>query len=153
MIRYESTGRVGVSAVRKIQEEIGAIGRVWWQGALGFDVGEIDRPMVLSGSTKLFHGPGIPDADDVFMAWTDALFILERLSDWSKRFKIKWRIGMNDDDWGSIDPSGFSGPLLGQMKKWARRVGAREIEKGTWVVPGERLDELTKKYKGRPPNS
>lgn len=147
MIRYESTGKVGVSAARKIQGEVGAIRRTWWQGALGFDVGEIEQPLVLSGSTKLFHGPGIPDEDDVFMAWTDASFILEHLRRWSKQFKIKWHLRMNEDDWGSIDPSGLSRPLLNQMVKWSRRIGAVEIEKGTWVAPGERLDELMRKYR------
>ena len=149
MIRYESTGRVGVSSARKIQKEVGAIRRPWWNGALGFDVDEIDQPVVLSGSTPLFRARGIPDGDDVFMAFADAAFVLERLSDWSRRFKIKWHIGMNDDDWGSIDPSGFSRPLLGQMNKWARRARAAPAGDGTWSVSGERHEELFRKHKGR----
>ena len=148
MIRYESTGKVGVSAARKIQEEIGAIARTWWQGALGFDVGEIVHPVLLSGSTRLFHGPGIPYEDDVFLAFADAAFILDHLRRWSKEFKIKWHVRMNDDDWGSIDPSGFSGPLLGQMAKWARRAGAFEIKKGTGSVSSERHADLMRIYKG-----
>lgn len=149
MIHYASTHKVKASTCRKIQEEVGAIRREWWRGALGFDVDEADRPVVLSGSTPLFHKTGVPDEDDLFMAFGDASFILSRLEAWSKRFKIKWHVRMNDADWGSIDATGFSRPLLDQMVKWAHRVGATEVERGTWVLSGERMDELLRKYKAR----
>jgi hypothetical protein len=149
VIQYASTAKVSVSAARKIQEEIGAIHRAWWRGAIGVDAEETDRPAVLSGATPVFHKTGVPDEDDLFMAFADASFILAHLDRWAKRFKIKWHIRMNDEDWGSIDATGLSRPLLDQMEKWARRVGAVEIEKGTWVTPGERLEEMLQKYKDR----
>ena len=91
MLRYESAAKVGVSAVQSIIEEIGAIRRTWWRGALGLDPSEEGRPALLSGKTVLFHAHGIPDEDDVFMAFADAAFIVGRLSDWAKRYKIKYR--------------------------------------------------------------
>lgn len=148
MIRYSSTGKVRASAAEKIQAEVGSIRRRWWQGALGFDPGEIDGPVVLSGAVPLFRAGGIPDEDELFMAFADAAFILERLEGWSKRFRIKWHIHMNGDDWGAVDPTGLSRPLLDQMEKWARRAGAASLGKGRWAVSAERHAALDRKHKG-----
>jgi len=149
VLRYESAGRVAVAAVQTIFEEVGAIRRDWWRGALGLDASEDGRPAILRGKTALFHAHGIPDADDVFMAFADAAFILGRLADWSKRFKIKWRIHLRDDDWGAVDPGGMTKPLRTQMEKWSGR--ARVIENGpvSWAVPEERRAALLAQYQGR----
>lgn len=149
MLQYASTHKVGASAARKIQAEVPEIRRSWWRGAIGFDVDEIDQPVLLSGSTPLFHPRGIPDEDDLFMAFADAAFILERLAAWSKRFGIKWHLRMNDDDWGSIDATGLSRPLLGQMEKWARRARVLSGGRGKWTIPEERRAELFRRHPAR----
>jgi len=149
MLEYASTRKVSASAARKIQEEIGAIRRTWWRGAIGLEAEERDTPSILSGSTPLFHAQGIPDEDDLFLAFSDAAFIAERLADWSKRFTIKWHLAMNGDDWGAIDASGFSPQLLGQMDKWARRAKVAPAGKGSWAIPEERRASLLRKYETR----
>src|SRR5947207_3183867 len=94
MLGYETTHRVNASIVQSIFDEIDEIDRDWWRGALGLDVSEEGRPSILSGRTPLFHKQGIPDDEDLFMAFGDAAFILGRLAGWAKRFKIKWHIRM-----------------------------------------------------------
>lgn len=154
MLRYESAGRIGVSEIRKILAETGTIDRKWWRGALGFDAERMDRPAVLSGATPLFHPQDIPDEVDLFMAFSDAAFIVGRLADWSKRFTVKWHLTMNGDDWGAIDASGLSPALLGQMEKWARRVGVYSRGKGQWSIPEDRRTDLLGRYReGKGPAS
>ncbi len=149
MFSYESVGRVGLSAAGAIQEEIAAIDRVWWRGALGFDASERGRPALLSGRTALFHSHGIPDEDDLFMAFADTVFILERLSRWARHHRIKWHVRMNDEDWGAVDPSGLTKPLAGRMEKWARRARVIPSGRGTWSVPEARRSELLARHAGR----
>ena len=150
MLRYESAGKVGLSAIRHILEEIGAIRRTWWHGAIGLDPAEDDRPAILSGKTALFHGHGrIPDEDDVFMAFADAAFIVEKLAAWAKRHKIKWRIRMHDEDWGAVDPVGMTRPLREQMGKWSGRAKVFETGPVSWAIPEERRQGLLAKYAGR----
>jgi hypothetical protein len=84
------------------------------------------------------------------MAFADASFIVARLAAWAKRFGIKWHLRMNGDEWGAIDATGLTRPLLNQMVKWARRVGAVELGRGAWEVSGERLEQLVRKYQRRP---
>ena len=150
MLRTESAAKVGVSAVHAILAEIGTIDRVWWRGTLGLDPSEDDRPAILSGKTALFHGHGkIPDADDVFMAFTDAAFIVQRLGDWAKRYKIKWKLSMRDEDWGALDPSGMTKPLREQMGKWSHRAKVFESGPLEWFIPEDRRQELLEKYSQR----
>jgi hypothetical protein len=149
MLHYESVGQVKPSAVHAIFREIGAIDRVWWRGALGLDASEEGRPAILRGKTALFHAQRIPDGDDVFMAFADAVFILERLADWAKRFRIKWRIRMRDEDWGAVDPTGMTRPLWEQMGKWSARAGVFQSGKLGWAVPEERREELLARYASR----
>ena len=149
MLRYESVAQVKPSAIHVIIREIGAIDRVWWRGTLGLDASEEGRPAILKGKTALFHTQGIPDADDVFMAFADAAFILEKLGDWSKRFKIKWRIRMREDDWGAVDPTGMTRPLHDQMTKWSSRAGVYQPGKPGWAIPEERRTGLLARYAGR----
>jgi len=149
VLRYESTGRVPAKAVRRILEESGAIERDWWKGLLGFDAAEEDRPSLLSGRTSLFYSTGIPDDDDLFMAFADVAFILGRLADWSKRFKIKWHLRMHEEDWGAVDPSGATRPLIDQMEKWARRIRTTATGRDTWYVAEDRRTELLRRHAGR----
>ena len=149
MLRVESAAKVGVSAVRSILEEIGSIQRNWWRGALGLDPFEEGRPAILSGKMALFHAHGIPDEEDVFMAFADAAFILGRLADWAKRFKIKWRVRMNDEDWGAVDPVGLTPPLREQMRKWAGRARVFENGPASWSIPEERREALLSRYADR----
>jgi len=149
MLHYESAGQVKASAVQAIFREIGALSRDWWRGPIGLDASEEGRPAILKGKTALFHSHGIPDGDDVFMAFADAVFILERLSDWAKRFRIKWRIRMRDEDWGSIDPTGMTRQLWEQMGKWSARAGISQSGELGWSVPEERRTELLALYSGR----
>ena len=149
MLQYESTGRVAPSAVRAILKDIGEVEREWWRGALGLDASDEGRPSTLSGRTPLFHASGIPDPDDLFMAFADAAFILERLAGWSRRHKIKWHVRMHDEDWGAVDPGGLTRPLLDQMGKWARRLKIFPRGRGTWFVPEDRRAELLARHAGR----
>lgn len=150
MLRYESAAKVGVGAVRAILAEIGAIDRVWWRGALGLDPSEDERPAILSGKTALFHPAGkIPDEDDVFMAFADAAFIVQRLGDWAKRYTIKWKLSMRDEDWGAVDPSGMTKPLREQMGKWSGRAKVFESGPLEWFIPEDRRQELLAKYTPR----
>jgi len=149
VLRYESAAKVGVSAVQSILEEIGAIRRPWWRGALGLDPSAEDRPAILSGKTALFHGHGIPDEDDVFMAFADAAFIVGRLADWAKRYRIKWHLWMRDEDWGAVDPTGLTRPLREQMGKWSGRAKVFESGSAAWFIPEDRREALLARYAGR----
>ncbi|MBV8882304.1 MAG: hypothetical protein JO332_20270 [Planctomycetaceae bacterium] len=150
MLRYESAGKVGVSAARSILEEIGSLQRTWWRGALGLDPSEDDRPAILKGKTALFHPPGaIPDEDDVFMAFADAAFIIERLAAWAKKYRIKWRLSMHDEDWGAIDPTGPTKPLREQLGKWAGRAKVFETGPASWAIPAERRETLLARHSSR----
>jgi hypothetical protein len=149
MLQYESTGRVKASFIRSILKDVGEIQRDWWRGALGIDAWGQEGPATLSGRTPLFHQSGIPDDDDLFMAFADAAFILERLALWSKRHKIKWHLRMHDEDWGAIDPSGFTKPLREQMKKWAHRLKISPSGRDTWFVSEDRRTELLARHAGR----
>jgi hypothetical protein len=149
MLHYESTGRVNASVVRAIWSDIGDINRVWWRGVLGFDVSDEGKPSILSGRTPLFHKSGIPDEDDLFMAFADAAFILGRLAGWAKEHRIKWHLRMHDDDWGAVDPSGLTKPLLEQMGKWAHRLKIFPNGRDTWFVPEDRRADLLARHAGR----
>ena len=149
MIHYESTGKVSASVARSIAGDIGLIEREWWRGALGVDASEEGRPAILSGRTPLFHRSTIPDADDLFMAFADAAFILGRLAGWSKKHKIKWHVRMNDDDWGAVDPGGLTKPLIEQMGKWAHRLKIFPNGRDTWFIPEDRRAELLRRHAGR----
>lgn len=147
MLQYESAAKVGVSTVRSILEETGTIDRRWWRGGLGLDPSEEGRPAILRGKTALFHPPGsIPDEDDLFMAFADAAFIVERLAAWSKKHKIKWKLRMHDEDWGAIDPTGLTKPLREQMGKWSGRAKVFENGPASWYVPEDRRQALLAKY-------
>jgi hypothetical protein len=149
MLQYESTGRVGASVARAINSDIGEINRAWWRGALGVDVSDEGRPSILSGRTPLFHKAGIPDEDDLFMAFADAAFILGRLGGWAKEHGIKWHVRMNAEDWGAVDPGGLTKLLLEQMGKWARRLKIFHSGRDTWFVPEDRREELLARHAGR----
>lgn len=149
MLQYESAGRVGVAAARAILREIDGLDRTWWRGGLGIEAAQNDRPSILSGRTPLFHRHGIADAEDLLMAFADSVFILARLAVWAKRYKVKWRVRMNDEDWGAVDPGGMTPPLLEQMTKWARRVGVAQNDPGSWLIPEDRRSELLARHAGR----
>lgn len=149
MLDYTSTGKVKVAAARAILQDIAGIERDWWRGALGLDGAEDDRPAVLSGRTPLFHRSAIPDADDLFMSFADAEFILRRLAAWARTHKIKWHIRMNDEDWGAVDPGGLTKPLVEQMGKWAHRLRIFPNGRDTWFVPEDRRAELLRLHAGR----
>jgi hypothetical protein len=149
VLRYESAAKVGVAAVHQILEEIGSIQRNWWRGTLGLDPSDDDKPAILKGKTALFHVSGIPDEDDVFMAFADAAFIIERLADWAKRYKIKWKIAMRGDDWGAIDPTGLTKPLREQMGKWSGRAKVFESGPAAWFIPEDRREALLARYSDR----
>ncbi len=149
MLSYETAARVKASHARLIVEEAAAIERSWWRGALGLDAGSPDGPASLAGATPLFHPKGIPDEDDLFMAFADAAFILERLEDWARRFTIKWSLRMNDEDWGAVDPSGPTKPLLERMRKWAGRARVLPAGQGRWQVDEARRQALLARHADR----
>jgi hypothetical protein len=129
--------------------DIEGIEREWWRGALGLDASDGQRPSTLAGRTALFHKSGIPDDEDLFMAFADAAFILGQLAGWAKRHKIKWHVRMNDEDWGAVDPSGLTPPLLQQMGKWAHRLRIFPSGRDTWFVSEHRRAELLSRHAGR----
>lgn len=145
MLRYETTGKVRAAAARTILEEAGAIDRAWWNGGIGFEADEPGGPVELAGRTPLFRA-GVPVQDDLFMAFADMAVIVGRLADWAKRFRLKWRLTMNGDDWGAIDSTGPTPPLLGQLKKWSKRAKVAPAGKGEWVVPEVRKAEILARY-------
>ena len=147
MLRYETTGRVKAAAARTILEEAGTIDRAWWNGGLAFEGEQSEAPDELAGRTPLFRA-GVPMEDDLFMAFADMVVIVARLADWAKRFRLKWRLTMNGDDWGSVDSTGPTRPLLGQMKKWSKRAKIAPAGKGKWVIPEERRSEIASLYAG-----
>jgi hypothetical protein len=149
MLRFESTGKVGVGSTRKILAECAAIRRPWWRGPMGFETEEAEFPQVLAGRAPLFHPAGVSEEDDLLMALADAAFVLGRLGDWASRFGVKWDVQMHRERWGSIDPTGFSRDLLDQMNKWARRSGVLPQPRGGWVVPPSRQDEVRTRHPGR----
>src|SRR6185295_6915959 len=149
MLQYESTSRVKPSVIRAIREDIQSIERDWWKGAVGFDAAEDDRRSTLSGRTPVFYKSGIPDDEDLFMAFADVAFILVRLAGWAKKHKIKWHVRMHDEDWGAVDPSGFTKPLLDQMGKWAHRLKIFPNGRDTWFIPEDRRAELLARRAGR----
>lgn len=149
MLSYESTGKVGASAARAILKDIAAIRRDWWRGAIGIDGSDDEHPAELSGRTPLFHRSGIPDDDDLFMAFADVEFILRTLAAWSKKHKIKWHVLMNDEDWGAVDPGGLTKPLIEQMGKWAHRLKIFPNGRDTWFVPEDRREDLLRRHAGR----
>jgi hypothetical protein len=149
MLDYETTSRVGTSERRAILKELGEIERDWWRGTLGLEASDEDHPSSLSGRTLFFHKSAIPDADDLFMSFADAAFILERLADWAKRHKIKWHVRMNGEDWGAVDPSGLTKPLIQQMGKWARRIKVFPSGRDAWFIPEDRRAELLARHAGR----
>lgn len=152
MLRYESAGKVGVAAIHHILEEVAEIKRDWWIGTLGLDPDsdDEDKPAVLSGKTALFHvRTSIPDEDDVFMAFADAAFIVEKLAHWSKRYKIKWKLRMYDEDWGAIDPTGLTKPLREQMGKWGHRAKVFESGPASWSIDEDRRAALLAKHSSR----
>jgi hypothetical protein len=129
--------------------DIEGIQREWWRGALGLDASNDQGPSTLAGRTALFHKSGIPDDEDLFMAFADAAFILGQLARWAKRHKIKWHVRMNDEDWGAVDPSGLTPPLLEQMGKWAHRLRIFPSGRDTWFVSENRRAELLSRHAGR----
>ena len=146
MLSYESTGKIGVSAARIIFRECIAVERNWWIGALGIEPSEIERPTELRGETALFGRAGASDDEDLFMAFADAVFILEHLGQWWSRFKIKRHLRMNGDDWGAIDPSGRTGALVSQMDKWAGRAKVAWSSRGKWVVDEDRRADILSRF-------
>jgi hypothetical protein len=147
MLRYSTAARVGEGAARRILEAAAALRRDWWKDPLGLDRTG-DR--TLEGRSALFHSGGIPDADDLFMAFADAVFILERLGAWAREERLKWRFTMHDDDWGALDPSGPDPVLRRALDKWAGRVRAERLPKGRYAVSEERRAGLLARHADRP---
>jgi hypothetical protein len=149
MFSYESASKVSASAVAAIFRDLEGLDRVWWRGVLGLDASDQGRPALLAGRTPLFHAQGIPDEDDLFMAFADVVFILDRLSRWAQEYRIKWRVRMHGEDWGAVDPGGLTKPLFGQMEKWARRVQVFSSGRDAWFVPEDRRAALLARHAGR----
>lgn len=146
MLRYETTGKVKAAAARTILAEAAAIDRAWWNGGLGFETDEAEEPVELSGKTALFRA-GVPMEDDLLMAFADMLLIVERLTDWAERFRLKWHLTMNGDDWGAVDSTGPTPPLKGQLKKWSKRAKVAPTGKA-WAVSEERRKEILSRHAG-----
>jgi hypothetical protein len=149
MLSYESTSKIRPAVAKTLRAEIAAIQRDWWRAPLGITGAEDGFPGFLAGRTALFHAHVKPEQDDLFMAFSDAAFILERLAAWSKEHKIKWHLRMREDDWGAVDPSGLTRPLVDQMQKWSRRAGVFAAGKQSWAVDEARREALLARHAGR----
>jgi hypothetical protein len=146
MLAYESASKVGVAAVKAILAEAAGVERAWWNGAIGFEIVEAPKaPDVLKGGTPLFR-PGVPLEDDLFMSFGDMAAIVELLAGWAERFGVKWRLRMDDEDWGTIDPTGPSQVLLDQLKKWSRRAKVPEAGKAKWMIPDTRRRDIASRH-------
>ncbi|HEX7901595.1 MAG TPA: hypothetical protein VF950_27800 [Planctomycetota bacterium] len=145
MLRFESASKVGVSAVRAIVGEAAGVDRQWWHKPLSFENAAPQAPEYLKGGISLFR-PGVPLEDDLFMAFGDMAAVVELLSGWAKAHGVKWHLFMNADDWGTIDPTGPSQVLLGQLKKWSKRAKVPDAGKGQWLIPDTRRRDISMKH-------
>jgi hypothetical protein len=145
MLKYESASKVGLSSARSILAEAAAVDRAWWNGALGFENLEPAAPEVLKGGVSLFR-PGVGLEDDLFMAFSDMAVVVDLLSDWASRFGVKWHLFMDDEDWGTIDPTGPSQVLLDQLRKWSRRAKVPEAGKAKWLIPDTRRRDISGRH-------
>ena len=141
MLRYESASKVAASAVNVILSEAAGVQRQWWHGTIGFENEQASSPAVLRGLTPLFRS-NVPLEDDLFMAFGDMVAIVDLLIDWAGRFGIKWRLFMNDEDWGAIDPTGVSQVLLDQMTKWSKRAKVPVAGRAKWMIPDTRRRDI-----------
>jgi hypothetical protein len=145
MLRFESASKVGVSAARTILAEAAGVERQWWHGALSFENAEPKAPEALKGGISLFR-PGVPLEDDLFMSFGDMVAVVDLLSAWAKAQGVKWHLFMDQDDWGTIDPTGPSQVLLEQMKKWSKRAKVPEAGKAKWMIPDTRRRDISIKH-------
>ena len=145
MLCFESASKVGVSAARAILAEAEGVDRDWWQRPLTFENGEPAAPEVLKGGISLFR-PGVPLEDDLFMSFGDMAAVVELLSGWSKAHGVKWHLFMDEDDWGTIDPTGPSHLLLEQLKKWSKRAKVPEAGKAKWLIPDTRRRDISSRH-------
>ncbi len=146
MLRFESASKVGVSACRSILAEAAGVERAWWHKPLAFENAEPAAPEVLKGGISLFR-PGVPLEDDLFMAFGDMAAVVELLSAWSKAQGVKWHLFNDDQDWGTIDPTGPSQVLLDQLKKWSKRAKVPEAGKAKWLIPDTRRIDISARHK------
>jgi hypothetical protein len=146
MLRYETASKVGASAARAILAEAAELKREWWNGGIGFENDEPSVPEVLKGATPLFRS-NVPLEDDLFMAFGDMSAIADLLIDWAARFGVKWRLDMNGEDWGAIDPTGPSQVLIDQLTKWSKRAKVPSAGKARWLIPDTRRRDLSQKHK------
>ncbi len=118
MLEYETANRVRAADAKRIVEEALALQREWWRGPLAFDDPPEVKPAILSGAAPLFHHQGVSDEDDLFMAFADVVYLVERLAGWASRFNLKWILRMNGEAWGTIDSVGCGAALLKEMRRW-----------------------------------
>ncbi len=118
-LTYQPLEPPSVDSANQIFEEAQEIveGREWWCEPLYF----LSRER-LDGSTKIFL-PGystddggymeVDAVEDSLMAAYDTQFILDTLTQWSKRFQINWAIGIDGDEIGMVSANGPDAMLLG----------------------------------------
>jgi hypothetical protein len=149
VLRYESASKVGLASARAILAEMAAVERAWWHRAPTFENAEPTGPEVLRGRASFFRS-GVPLEDDLFMAFGDMAALVDLLRGWASRFGVKWHLFNDDDDWGTIDPTGPSQVLLGQLAKWSRRAKVPEAGKAQWLIPDTRRRDIAAKHPPKP---
>ena len=145
MLRFESASKVGVSAAKSILGEAAGVEREWWHKPLAFENADPKAPEVLKGSISVFR-PGAPLEDDLFMSFGDMAEVVDLLSAWAKAHGVKWHLFMDADDWGTIDATGPSEVLLGQLKKWSKRAKVPEAGKAKWMIPDTRRRDISSRH-------
>ena len=123
--------------------------REWWCEPLFFL-----SPESLDGATKIFL-PGYSTGDggyvevdaeeDSLMAAYDTQFILDTLTQWSKRFQINWAIGIDGDEIGIVSAEGPDPMLLGMVAAVATHGDSDEMPD----FDEQEIMRIRKKYASR----
>ena len=97
-LSYTSVGKLSPAIKEQILTDVNSIERDWIvESIVFFDDSSQTTPM--TGDTKLFT----PDPADCAAAGADAQFIIEKLSEWSRRHQISWSLNIAGADLGLVD--------------------------------------------------
>src|SRR5262245_11495856 len=126
-----SSGILGYTTIEPVQESVAAQvvaaagvlmqKRDWWAEPLS--VAQDEKSKKLIGDTRLFLGdyslPNggyvvVPQDEEFLLVWGDAKFIVARLSEWSAKFNLSWRLEMDGNEVGEIT-GGQPSPRLIQL--------------------------------------
>lgn len=123
---YRTLGPVKAETRAAIFAEVEKLksSRDWWKGTLILN--DVDQG-VLEGDTDLFHLIyKLPDGimvdvetiEDDTMSYRDMVFILDRLSEWSLKYQLRWVIAFAGSEMGTIEQGKKSESLRGFLAQY-----------------------------------